>query len=130
MAKKLWLGEVSPLFQTELTSCGIPGTSLMYFWGKKLCAMNLGLIEEGENLSPERKGGDFREALTETCLGVENGVVFPERSHGITIVTRAVAEYVIVAFVFPHSVHVIIFFRISFDLQRYMLNFKLKNFPL
>lgn len=123
MAKKLWLGEVSPLFQTELTSCGISGTSLMYFWGKKLCPMNLGLIEEG-------KGRDFREALTATCLEVENWVVFSERSHGITIVTRAVAEYIIVAFVFPHSVHVIIFFRISFDLERYMLNFKLKNFPL
>lgn len=66
-------------------------------------------------------------------------MVFAKRSHGIIITTRAVAEYIIVAFVFPYSykevlipyfysVHVIIFFRTSFDMERYMLNFKLKNF--
>lgn len=54
--------------------------------------------------------------------------MFSERSHGIIIITRAVAEYIIVAFMFPYSVHIIIFFRTSFDLEKYMLNFELKNF--
>lgn len=80
-----------------------------------------------ESVSTE-EGGDIREALTATCLEMENGMVFSKRSHVKIIITRAVAEYIAVAFVFPYSVHVIIFFRTSFYLERYMLNFKLKNF--
>lgn len=39
MAEKSWLGEISPLFQTEPTSCGLSRTLLTYFWGKKLGIM-------------------------------------------------------------------------------------------
>lgn len=81
---------------------------------------------EREFVSTEEE--DIREALTATCLEAENGMTFFKRSHGKIIITRAVAEYIIVAFVLPYSVHVIIFFRTSFDLERYMLHFKLKNF--
>lgn len=85
------------------------------------------LDREGRESVSTEEGGEFREVLTATCLEVENGVVFPERSHGKIIITRAVAGYTTAAFVFHYSVHVNIFFRMSFDLGRYMLNFKPKS---
>lgn len=126
MAKKLWLGGISPLFQTEHLM--VHHKNIIYILlGEETLSHEPWLIEEGESLSAQRKE-ETSKALTATCLEMEGGMVLSKRSHGKIIITRAAAENMIVAFVFPYSMHVIIFFRTSFDLERYMLNFKVKNF--